>query len=80
MTVKELIKRIKPYKDYIIMSDSGWECFQTDIEGAYINNDNKTIILVQEIYDIDGYDMRRAREKYGENVKILFREERTCKN
>ena len=80
MTVKELIKRIKPYKDYIIMSDSGWECNQTHIGGVYINHDNKTIILVQKIYDIDGYDMRRAREKYGENVKILFREERTCKN
>ena len=81
MTVKEILKYIKKYKNYIVMSAIGWECFQTQRGGVYINHDNKTIILVQNIYEDDeGYFMKRAREKYGENVKILFSEERTCTN
>ena len=66
MKVKDFIKYVNDYQDYTIKSDSGWECSATDIDGAFINHQNKTIILVQEVYDGDPYYSRNK------NYEILY--------
>jgi len=53
MIVSKLIEAIQQYSDYSIESDSGWECNPTDIDAAFINHDQKLIVLCQGVYDDD---------------------------
>ena len=74
MTVKEFIKIISPYQDYKIMSDSGWECDATEIDGAIISHKDKIIVLKQNgvdvYYELNDYKDYVGYEKlYGEDYK-----------
>lgn len=42
-------------KDVKLMSDSGWECSETDMDGVYYNKDTNTIIFTQYTSDYDKY-------------------------
>jgi len=44
--VSKFISYVKDYPDYTVMSDSGWECSETDIDAAVINHKDKCIILL----------------------------------
>ena len=58
MTFADLSKLIKKYnipKDVTLMSDSGWECDRTDMDGAYYNPNENTIAFVQYPYSSDKY-------------------------
>ena len=74
MTVKEFIKIISPYQDYKIMSDSGWECDPSEIDGAIISHKDKVIVLMQDgqgvYYELEYSDEYQGYEKlYGEDYK-----------
>ena len=58
MTVCELINIFKQNNipnDAILMSDSGWECFATDMDGVYYNKLENTVVFTQEISKYDSY-------------------------
>ena len=68
MTAGELINIFKQNNipnDAILMSDSGWECFATDMDGVYYNKLENTVVFTQEISKYDGY--------YGSNGWIVCR-------
>ena len=66
MNVSTFIEYIKEYNEYEILSDSGWECYETDIDAALISHKNKKIILVQSI----NYD--DINEQYDDSYEILY--------
>ena len=50
MTVKEFNKIVQDNNipdDITMMSDSGWECCESDMDGVYYNEENKLIIFTQ---------------------------------
>lgn len=57
MTFSKLETLIKKYnipKNVVLMSDSGWECWETDMNGVYYSKKLNTIIFTQD-FDIGGY-------------------------
>ena len=60
MTIKEFNKIIQDNNipdDVTMMSDSGWECCESDMDGAYYNEVEKRIIFTQhgDIFDSNWY-------------------------
>ena len=58
MTAGELINIFKQNNipnDAILMSDSGWECFATDMDGVYYNKLENTVVFTQKISKYDRY-------------------------
>lgn len=41
--------------DAVLMSDSGWECDATDMDGVYYNKSENTVVFTQEPYLYDDY-------------------------
>ena len=55
MTFLELEKFMKDYnipKDVKLMSNSGWECDATEIDGVYYCKEENVIHFTQDFYDI----------------------------
>lgn len=68
MTAGELINIFKQNNipnDTILMSDSGWECSATDMDGVYYNKLENTVVFTQEINKYDSH--------YGSNGWIVCR-------
>lgn len=58
MTVNELFNIFRQNNipnDAILMSDSGWECGATDMDGVYYNKLKNTVVFTQEISKYDSY-------------------------
>lgn len=58
MTVGHLLNIFKQNNipnDAVLMSDSGWECWATEMDGIYYNKTTNTVVFTQEISDCDGY-------------------------
>ena len=58
MTVGKLFNIFKQYdipNDAVLMSDSGWECDATDMDGIYYNKSKNTVVFTQEISEDDEY-------------------------
>ena len=58
MTVGEMLKIFKQYNihnDAVLMSDSGWECWATDMDGIYYNKTTNTVVFTPEFSDCDHY-------------------------
>lgn len=58
MTFKILQKIISANnipEDVTLMSDSGWECSETDMDGVYYNPKENVIIFTQWPYSWDNY-------------------------
>ena len=69
MTVCELFNIFKQNNipnDATLMSDSGWECCTTDMDGVYYNKLKNVVVFTREISKYDRY--------YGSNDWIV------CKN
>lgn len=61
MTFEELEKIISKNnipKDVLLLSDSGWECDATDMNGVYYNEGKKTIVFTQSCSEYEQYDKR----------------------
>lgn len=42
-------------KNVLLLSDSGWECDATDMDGVYYDEEENTLIFTQHISKYDGY-------------------------
>lgn len=59
MTFDQLSKIIKQNhisKNVTLLSDSGWECDATDMNGVYYNKDENVIVFTQSCVDYEKYD------------------------
>ena len=58
MTIGEFAKIIKAYNipdDVTMLSDSGWECGPTDMEGLYYNERSKKLVFTQKGNEYERY-------------------------
>lgn len=61
MTFEKLNNLINKYnipKNVHLLSDSGWECNETEMCGVYYNKKENIIIFTQEISEYEKYDER----------------------
>lgn len=49
----EIIKKNSIPEDAILLSDSGWECGATDMNGIYYNKKENIIVFTQEFDEFD---------------------------
>lgn len=67
--LKEIIERNKIPEDVVLMSDSGWECDATHMDGVFYNARENKIIFTQtadflEEYIDDGYEVVWSEKAY----------------
>lgn len=58
MIFAQLNKLIETYhipSDVTLMSDSGWECDATHMDGVYYNEEDNVIVFTQYIHSTDHY-------------------------
>lgn len=58
MTFAQLNKLIETYRipsSVTLMSDSGWECDATHMNGVYYNEEDNVIVFTQSIHKCDSY-------------------------
>lgn len=58
MTLNKLLKLIKEYdipNDVKLLSDSGWECGSTEMDGLYYNRIENVLVFTQDINVCDKY-------------------------
>lgn len=58
MTTSELFNIIKKYNipaNAILVSDSGWECSATNMDGVYYDKTGNTVVFTQEFDKHDKY-------------------------
>lgn len=53
--LKQVIEKNNIPEDVTLMSDSGWECCATDMDGVYYNEDKKVIVFTQVGDEYDDY-------------------------
>lgn len=53
--LQEILTRNNISEDVTLMSDSGWECCATDMNGIYYNKDKKTIVFRQSFSKYESY-------------------------
>ena len=53
--LKELIEKHNIPTDVKLLSDSGWECNETDMDGVYYNEKENHIIFTQEFDEYNNY-------------------------
>lgn len=74
MTFAELNKIIEDNNiphDVKLMSDSGWECSATDMDGVYYNREKNEIVFTQSTKMIDWDDGKIIDEPYGDGYVAL---------
>lgn len=54
-TLKKIIKDNRIPSDVHLISDSGWECSATEMDGVYYNESENTIVFTQYSYKCNGY-------------------------
>lgn len=52
---KKIIKKFNIPEDVTMLSDSGWECSETDMDGIWYNEEEKEIIFTQTGKEYDYY-------------------------
>lgn len=58
MTIGDFSKLIKDNnipEDVTMLSDSGWECWATCMDGVYYNKENKELVFTQDGDEYDRY-------------------------
>ena len=61
--LKELIKEHNIPDDTLMLSDSGWECDETDMDGFYYNAEKKILVFTQHCSEFEDWDIRCNRRK-----------------
>lgn len=68
MTFEKLKKIINKYnipENVHLLSDSGWECDETEMCGIYYNKKQNVIIFTQKVSEYEKYDKRNKRHIKG---------------
>ena len=55
----EILEKNNIPKDVHLMSDSGWECSTTEMDGIYYNKKENIIVFTQEANEYEGYHKLR---------------------
>ena len=53
--LEDIITRNNIPKNVRLLSDSGWECGETEMDGVYYDETENTLIFTQEINQYDDY-------------------------
>lgn len=53
--LKEIFTKNNIPENAHLMSDSGWECCATDMDGIYYNKESNTIVFRQDISEYESY-------------------------
>lgn len=53
--LKQLLEKYNIPDDAKLMSDSGWECDATNMDGVYYNSKKNIIVFTQNISEYDDY-------------------------
>ena len=53
--LKQICEECNIPDDAILMSDSGWECSATDMNGVYYNAKTNTVVFTEHISKCDFY-------------------------
>lgn len=69
---KKILKKFNIPEDVTMLSDSGWECSETDMDGVWYNEEEKEIVFTQngDEYERDYFGKpgwRLLHSKRGEN-------------
>lgn len=86
MTFKQLESIIKENnipKDVKLMSDSGWECGPTDMDGVYYHEEDNKIVFTQyskyhntyPYHSYESYPLAEFQIKENKNWKCLYNKE-----
>ena len=70
MTLELLNKICEKYdipKNVTFLSDSGWECGPTEMDGIYYNREKNLIVFTQEISKYEAYDARCYHHSWGDD-------------
>lgn len=68
--LNEILKKNNIPEDAELMSDSGWECFATKMNGIYYNEDTNTIVFTQEGNEYDDYyDRKEWKRLFGIDIE-----------
>lgn len=51
--LEKIIEENNIPKDVKLLSDSGWECSETEMNGVYYNEKENTIVFTQELSEYD---------------------------
>ena len=54
--LEQIVKENNIPNDAKLMSDSGWECDATNMDGIFYNKGTNTLVFTQGVYDGDYYD------------------------
>ena len=75
MTFEQLNKIIKENnipENVHLLSDSGWECDATEMNGIYYNKNENVIVLTQEYDEYEKYDPSNNTDwKIGGYIRLL---------
>lgn len=52
---KKIIEKFNIPEDVTMLSDSGWECSETDMDGIWYNEEEKEIVFTQKGNEYDRY-------------------------
>ncbi len=76
MTIAEfekIIKKCNIPEDVVMLSDSGWECNETDMDGIWYNEEEKQIVFTQRgdeyethYFEKPGWTLLHSRKGDGE--------------
>ena len=56
--LKELIEKYNIPSNVKLLSDSGWECDETEMDGVFYNEEENHIIFTQEFSEYEKYSNR----------------------
>jgi hypothetical protein len=64
-----IIKKHNIPKDVRLLSDSGWECCETEMDGVFYNVEENHIIFTQDNYSRSSYKNARGYKDISEEVQ-----------
>ena len=73
--LKEILEKNNIPDNAILLSDSGWECDATDMDGIYYNKEKNIVVFTQ---GDDNYNPKNHREwplDYHKGYEVLYIEE-----
>ena len=69
--LQEIVTKNSIPKDVKLMSDSGWECCETDMDGVYYSKSKNTIIFTQDgELMVGGYDFCYRNQEFPDLKEI----------
>ena len=72
--LEQLINKYNISKDVTLMSDSGWECDATDMDGVFYNKEENVIVFTQYDWGDDDYEEGYIGLRFENEKKVIEKE------